>query len=136
MAPLEYLLNLTIQQYGIYIILSQDDHPCKQRVRKFIKGATTPAKPATGQRRIADLVLDLIGTGNPLEEATHHQKAPMDALQIGPNSKEDEAPKYKEWARQINKDTIRRYTDGSKGANGTTSSAGHCVRGRQMELIF
>lgn len=37
MPPLEYLLDLTSQWYGIRVLLNPDDHPCKQRLLSYVK---------------------------------------------------------------------------------------------------
>lgn len=96
MLPLEYLVDLTSQRYGIPILLSPDDHACKHKLLEFIKEITTPAKPGAGLRQITNRVLDLIGTGDPLEATTHQQESPMGAPEIEQSSNEDEALKHKE----------------------------------------
>lgn len=55
--PLDYLLDLTSQQYSIRIILSPDDNLCKAKLLKFMKNPMIPPKPGTGLHCIADLIL-------------------------------------------------------------------------------
>lgn len=41
LSPLEAILDITSQRYGIRILLSPNDHPCKPTVTKLIRSPAT-----------------------------------------------------------------------------------------------
>lgn len=96
--PVDYLLDLTSQRYGIRIILSPDDHPCKTKVLEFMRKPTDPPKSGTGLHRIADLILELTRKDARLKDTIHHQLSLMSLSEIARSKKEQESLRHKKWA--------------------------------------
>lgn len=136
MAPLDLLLDLASQRYGVRIILSLDDHPCQNKLLEFINTPAQPTKSVTGLNQIAQLLLELLGPNTKMENPGHQQLDPMEYPEIAQSSKEEEVGRHKTWACGISRDSILPYTDGSKGTDRTTSSAWHCVKGPQGTQLF
>lgn len=117
-------------------MLSPDEHTCKNLLLYFLQKNQAHSQNGTGLERIADVLLRLTDNEPKLEAIGHNQLTSIKETKISIETKEETAPKYKRWARNIAPDTILLYTDGSNSSSGITSSACHCVRGPEIEALF
>lgn len=135
MAPLPLLLNKHSQKYGIRVLLSPNDHLCKNILIQHLRTPQT-RENLTGLRRIAQ-VLSAIFVDDDMEDPTIHSIATLPPPIIANSVKEIEGPRHKEWFRRLPPGTTVLYTDGSKGEDGTTASAWHCVQtGTRNKVLF
>lgn len=71
--PLDLLLRRASQQYGIRILLSKDNHPCKKPLLQAIRNPNPKPKSTKeiGLAQIAALLLELTHEGPDLEDRAH-----------------------------------------------------------------
>ncbi|KAL0630439.1 hypothetical protein Q9L58_010714, partial [Maublancomyces gigas] len=135
MPPIDLLLDKTTQRYGIRILLSPDDHPCKKLLLAFLR-QSKPAIDGTGLRRVCDVMKRLIPSSPQIEDPTHHKLEWMAPPIIPPLYKTVEAANHMAWLSGLQVGTILAYSDGSKETGGPTASAWHISQTKAKGTII
>lgn len=136
MSPLEHLLNLTTQRYGIRILPSSDDCPHNSKLVDFINRPPTLARSITGLYRSLDQVLEWIHQGALLEKIAHQQTTPIEDPEIAWSSSKDKAPRHTEWAQHVNKQRKFRNTDELKATEKVKARIWYCTKGPAKKVLF
>lgn len=69
MPPPDLLLTKKSMRYGVWILLTKDDHPCKKSLLELMRMPPRAHDNSTGLQRIADPLAQAIGTNDPLARA-------------------------------------------------------------------
>ncbi|KAL0630905.1 hypothetical protein Q9L58_010242 [Maublancomyces gigas] len=124
MAPIDLLLDKATQRWGLKILLSQDNHPCKRTPLALLR-QNYPPRNSPVLRQECHVMRQLIQTSSQLEDPTHHKLEWMTPPIIPRLDRTVEANSHMAWLKFIETRAILAYRDGSKETEGTTASACH-----------
>lgn len=113
MPPLNRILDYNTHRYKVRILLTKDNHPCKQLLLQEIN---TPQLPThgTGLRPVVDLLKEFTNKYTTLKDTTHHSIPVTEAPDMSDREKTQDATESQKWTWSLPDGTMLFYTEGSK----------------------